>query len=99
VACGKDFTIACDQEGWLYGCGMNKYGCLCHAPQDVKGFQGFASIYEKIPNRSFPGNIADLKCGWGHCLALLDTGKVVTVSLAFIILHHSIQHKHNIYMV
>lgn len=84
IACGKDFTVACDKEGFLYGCGANKYGTMCHAPQDVKGFQGFASIFERIPNRFFPGNISELKCGWTHVICLLDTGKVVSVSDKFI---------------
>lgn len=81
IACGKEFTLACDTEGFLYGCGVNKFGVMCHAPQDVKGFQGFASIFERIPNRYFLGNIAEIKCGWTHVVCLLDTGKVVTVSV------------------
>lgn len=75
VRCGDHFSGCVDKEGNLYMWGKNKVGELGLEGMSVFAQESAPTVLEK--DESFKGaSVADLACGYQHCLALTTCGQV-----------------------
>ena len=93
VRCGDHFSGCVDKEGNLYMWGKNKVGELGLEGMSVFAQESSPTVLEK--EESFKGAaVADLGCGYQHCVALTTCGQVFVWGSAGFSFHspHRVNH-------